>query len=430
MSLYIGKIGSRNVFHITNEETNLNEIKTLNPIESTIFHSDLPYIQPKKFLCNSYTVEIRSGTTRHYIRPVDDAINLILNGYEYIIVARTKNSNNLWVNVSTHVNISRFTQVVYDDLNYSSTIWGSNTSFIEGDKNTTDLPSGSNKYLLLYNRDIVDTRTSGLISMPYSIFSNSDVVYESYILILNIKNDNITSPIGLQSSNDDSIYLSKNTFTINNKGYFIDLSKFTYLKQINNYSTTDGFKSMNGSSKNYKFDVSTPAIQGWKFFPSSYDSSYVIQKKLTDGTSVSLFDTLSPLSTFMGTEILNVPDSSFGITTVEYNIGTIPNNYFMYAHITGTLKMSTFQSVNFKIKGTIRSYADNEYGIIVIGDSYSYINGVNRHSILLVYLGVFNGVIKVKVRHEIGYAGTGGRNSFSLTNMKLKIYKFYTKTIN
>ena len=429
MSLYLGTNGNK-LLHITEGTTELENIKVDYALTSTVFHSSLPYIQPLRFSCQvyNYVWSDKYGKYCHmYIKPSDEAINLLIEGYEFTIIAKTNNSGSEWVNSSTHIDISRYDSIISDTLSYSTNLWNSSAGFNGSSPGSTINPTQSNKWLWLFNKNRYGL-SSGTYYMPYSVFNYGDRLQDAYILVYNIKNGSVTSQINSLPTTIKSIDLTPTSFTINNGAYNIDLSKFTSLKQISFYDGVNGFRSINGSSKTFLSNTVIPTTIGWNLYPNNI--SYNIDRITTTGTD-TLFTYSNPISLLLSSTTLLAPSYiSFGEGSAEYTLGTIEKNSFIYAKISGSLYLPTTGNVPFYIKSTIRTYNDNAWGIVLVGDAYSYKGGVNRQSLVFLWLGIFNGVIKLRVEHYRGYAATSGPLRFSISNLQLDLLKFYTRVIN
>lgn len=403
-------------------------MKSNTPINSTVFHSELPYLQPKKYTC-----QIHKDGYQHYIKPSDEAINLISNGYEYIIVARSLNSNNEWFSVSAVVKAGVWDLSAsgnYDKPYMSNMVWGATPPFHTGTSGTSSTPNSTNKWVLIQNNSSVGL-SSGTFTLPITVFTNKDDVYEAYILILNIKNEILVNPIGSIPSLKNEIFLSPQTFSISNGERFLDLANFTHLKQVSAYSHSNGFKSVNGGVGYFAFDLDVLNVVGWRILPSNIDSSYTIEKKYNNNVYKKVFDSTVPLSMYKGVENIGIQNISIGGgATYEANISSIENNGFFYGILTGYFWSSVGGGTRpFRVALPIKTYLDNAYSLIILDDSYSYVNGVSKHSVVFLWIGVFNGTIKIKVEHRKGNSGSGGYNSFSLSGLNLKILKFYTNKI-
>lgn len=438
MSLYLGtSTTGKKILHITSSEDSINAMRNNTPINSTVFHSELPYLQPKKYPCQIhkqlYSTAVTPYMYQHYIKPSDEAINLISNGYEYIIVARSLNSNNEWFSVSTVVETGVWDLSAsgsQDKPYMSNMVWGPIPPFSSLTSGTSSTPNSTNKWVLVYNKSTIGLST-GIFNLPNVVFNPYDDVYEAYILILNIKNEILANPIGSIPSLKNEVFLSPQAFSISNGERFLDLANFTHLKQVNVYSHSNGFKSVNGGVGYFAFELDVSNVVGWRVLPSTIDSSYTIEKKYNNNIYKKVFDSTVPLSIYKGVENIGIQDISIGGgATYEANISSIENNGFFYGILTGYFWSSVGGGTRpFRVALPIKTYLDNAYSLIILDDSYSFVNGVNKHSVVFLWIGVFSGTIKIKVEHRKGYAGGGGYNSFSLSGLNLKILKFYTNKI-
>ena len=198
MSLYLGNsINSNKILHITDSFVPENSIKVDYALPSTIFHSSLPYLQ----LVASYTIPVTRSITFTTSGLADycftglfsnEAIDLILAGYSYVIVLSSINSNNREVIVDT---ASRFyvRTGVSPSINFGTNApysWGPTVNSSSWESNPSSTPSYTNKYILLSDKLNYDNP----FLYPHNYGQHSlDTVNNSIasVYFFNIKNNNL-----------------------------------------------------------------------------------------------------------------------------------------------------------------------------------------------------------------------------------------------
>ncbi len=420
MSLYIGDSNyGKKIMHITSDQMSKNAIAS-HPGSTTVFHSDLPYFQPERFACGFHTRTDRYGERYHYFNPDNAAIGLISQGYEFIILVKTANSKSKFVNATSFIYMAMYADNTHNGLRSYPTSWGPDTNF----QNGATLPSSTNKWLSIaykYGDGGVGSDATG-----HDLLNSTDVIYEASILVINIKNGILTAPIGKSFDNASSIRISPSEFKITTSSSIYDFSNFTSLTEGSYYDNANGFVASGGCSKHFLVDTSKEPSYGWRLYPSGVDSSYRIDKKISNGQYKNVFSSANKLSTYTGEINSSIGPISFGKGTNTYNIVSIPVGAFAFVDVSGYLGMRTFSPTYFINKGIICGNNDNQYTAVIVGDNHTYRdNGVNKHSIVTLSIGVIGDVLMAKIVHKRGYAGSGGLNTFNFPsiNFKVKIFQ-------
>lgn len=443
MSLYIGKSNTgKKIIHITDGTISKSSISVDNPLASTIFHSSLPYIQPLKFSCTfSYrdiNVSYPFGTRRlFYIKCPLDAINYVANGYEFFIAVLTNNSNSRYVKLTNHIEYGGWSS----NKNVDSTLkWGSGNTFDWNTPGITDLPTATNNTLMMINSSSVLLKGDVVFNLPYNILNSSDVIYDAFIVVLNVKNNSIYPQlVSTSTSEPNSIKIDKNSFVINSNNRSIDMSNFTYLRRTLNNTGSNYYYNINTGNKCFYMYTDLINSYGWKIIKE--DESYAIYKKLDSSNYTKIFSKYIPMTTYMGTfsySILN--NISFNLNGIfETSVFSTDTNYFYHISITApSIKTyghnGNLETTNsFKINSINCSFDDNSYGIVYVAEHLSIYSGemYPRHSIFFIWAGVINGVFKIKLECKLGSASYNSSyiHTRLLSSLEIKVLKFYTTSI-
>lgn len=442
MSLYIGKDNSNNnIMHINTSTVSLSILKSDTILPDTIFHSSLPYVQPIKFSCSFTYRDISVNypfTSRRlfYITPNSEAISYISLGYEFAVIVKTANSNGKYVKLTNHIEYGGWSSNNTVD---STLKWGTNTSFTWSTPGITDLPTFTNNVLLMYNESSVLLKNDVVFNLPYNILNKSDVIYDAYILVLNIKNNSITPQLLASYTSDKFIKLDKSSFIINSNNTKIDMNKFTYLRRSLDNTGVNYFNAVNTSSKCFYVYTDISDSYGWKL--EKYQASYAIYKKLSTAQYKSIFSKEIPLTTYTGVSTYSILNNTYFNSAVAQEVSVFTCNPNCFYHVTISSpsiktyghKGSLETNKAFTVHGLSLSYDDSAYGIIYVSDHLSIYSGEMspKDSFFFIWAGVINNTFKVKIECKLGAASYNSSyiHTRLIEKLDIKVLKFYTNSI-
>ena len=415
MSLYIGKTESQTpIVHITYSNNDpVGSISSDNPIDSTIFHSSLPYVSFKKvYLTTGYTMSWSSypSVKSFTVKIPAEAIDLINEGYFYDICVSTSFSGNKYFIAD---NNSYFEYRVgvspsYSDRFINLKFGPNNNSFTWSSYSFT--PSLTNSYV-----ELGDQGNNILGSILYTGRFSGSADYLNPIVYLhfyNIKN-NILEKI----TNTSSIYIDRNKFQITTPYSSINLEDFKPVrlspsKNENTYSSKYLLGILNISRY-----VNTNETTKWII--GKDDSSYTISKVFSDESSEALFFKGAGNMLYLGKE-----DLSFTIgTSSSASTGTLTSlddDTILIIYFNGTFT----NSVTGKIpaQGTVKYVTSiNSSSTISYGKTTSVSKGVYYGTYYKLNVNITNGLLSLLLSASKMYSGGTTYGSYAGS---IKIFKF------
>ena len=297
MSLFIGKVGSTPVLHITNTVTGPATIATATPIAETSFHSSLPYL-----LCTKY-----------------DITSTFISGKDNIAYFKIPDA--------------AITDIVDNSHMFFITILIAGTWYFLANGTTQVTPINA---LIGFSSDPVNGVEATNVSSQYNYVQTTGDTTKAVVFTLNVLNKGVgyipttlNTSAGIHISNNDltvmgndlstTIYVSNSTFNstdIVSTG--INSSTFQLLNTLNTgtgmalISDTSGTRILRGGEVIFNSAV----IDNKVIFRDSVYTT-VLSKKLHGG---DIYDTDIPLAIFEGDMLL--------FSTLDINT---PSNIGMYS---------------------------------------------------------------------------------------------------
>lgn len=420
MSLYLGtSISGNKILHITESFVAESNIKLDSTLPSTIFHSSLPYLQ----LIASYSIPITrsitytSGTYSDYCFTglfSNEAIDLILAGYSYVVVLASANSNNIEVIVDS---ASRFNVRVgvspgIDFGTNSPYSWGPTVNAGSWEDNPYSIPSYTNKYILLSDKLNYDTEFlyphnyGPLGNMLDTVTNNTAKVY-----FFNIKNNSLDI---LNSTN--KINIDYNTFIIGTPNGDINLASFKPIRYLTTPSGTS-FSTLNSNLNIQPYITPTSPVSSWIIDGSGTSDGKII-KVLANGFQEEIISNRSK-----NLVLLSSTNTTYSVTVNNGTYTTSLNTTISTDEAVSVLAYGTFSSaITTKSTGGHASFLtpNNILETVAYGRTEYINNGVTYGDLYRLKFGVIDGDLKVSITNQKLYTTSTYSGTFSGTVYILK----------
>lgn len=410
MSIYMGTSNSGNkILHMTDTLVSSDDIKSDTALPSTIFHSSLPYLQ----LFASYDVPVirtltfagSSGSMYSFTAPIpNDAIDLALAGYKFIVVLSTTNTGGRRVIVDAS---SRFSvrsgnyPFAYGTLTYA---WGPTANAYSWQENPSSVPSYTNKYILLsdfgnYTDPFLYPSTGSGHSYPLdNVIGNTATVY-----FFNIKHNDlevINSP--------KSIYIDNSTFLIGTPYGYTDLATFKPFR-LTSSPTATSFSTIGSNINIQPYVHPTSPLSSW-IIDGTNSNAGSITKKLADGSIENFISGTSKNMILVDslTKTYNVTAPNNGSTSVGLGV-PVSNNEAVTVIVSGTFS----NPVTTRTIGGHTNFLTNNSVLETVAQGKTTLlnNGTYRMNEYRLQAGVVNGALTIRAigiqtNAPTGYAGT------------------------
>ena len=419
MSLYLGNsINSNKILHITDSFVPENSIKVDYALPSTIFHSSLPYLQ----LVASYTIPVTRSITFTTSGLADycftglfsnEAIDLILAGYSYVIVLSSINSNNREVIVDT---ASRFyvRTGVSPSINFGTNApysWGPTVNSSSWESNPSSTPSYTNKYILLSDKLNYDNP----FLYPHNYGQHSlDTVNNSIasVYFFNIKNNSLEI---LNSTN--KINIDHNTFIIGTPNVDINLANFKPMRYLDTPSSTS-FSTLNSLLNIQPYILPNSTVNSWIIDGSGTSDGKII-KVLASGEQEEIISNRSK-----NLVLLSSTSATYTVTVNNGSSTASLNTSIATDEAVSILAYGIFSSpITTKNTGGHASFLtpNNILETVAYGRTEYIKNGVTYGDLYRLQFGVITGDLKVRITNQkISAATSNYSGTFSGTVYILK----------
>lgn len=383
MSFYLGKDNSTNyILHTTNKQESEGAMKS-GVLDSTTFHSSLPYFQvfyEDAIQLRKYSYSDQHGSWYTYSAMFSmESIDLILQGYLYSVIVNTSKSGNqdcAIPSASSAFNTQNGAGV------YPDFAWGPTDSPYTW-PNSYHQPSSVNRYadITFYNGTTAD-----VLGATANDILNSTV---GRVVFYNIKNnDLITQPA------TSKVQITPSQFIITTPTQTVDMNNFEPLR-VSTASSAGAFK-VNASGDLYVQPITRSKFSTIKWeIDSRNPSNCIINKYTSDGTKHQIIG--NDLKNLVFSKIVSFPYSvtaKGGITTSP-GFMTIGNDEIATVVVEGTFSNGILNGAYCKgsvpfVNRTNQNYqVSTAETVKVKNDSYK----CDRYKL---YVSVQNGVIYLK----------------------------------
>ena len=391
MSIFIGNDNnSTPVVHITSSGYSENAMKS-GVNSSTLFHSSLPYLQQKLYTSVQWYEHVAGGQYPYMSRSVllsTSIINLILAGYEFMIIVNSVNSGNLSVGLPVSSFFTRTTPP------FVSVETSSRTGYYYGPNSnpstwTTSYstPSTTNCYLALENPLSLDNQ---ILLKDTSIYGTVDSINSVKIVVFDMKSSGVINKI----EDTEYIRIDNTQFKVSSLANgVIDLASMSSLK-FSPTVTSSSFKSM-GSNINIQPYLTTATL------PVSW--------------YINLENSNDPNITKIGANLVNerVVGSNvnslinYNSTTTSYSLNCYKNSWVYYntgvtvpaGHAVSIINNGTFSNTAYPNATTYgKTFFLSNGGSVLISNGYTYrnVNGTEIFGDYYLYTYIESNVLKVK----------------------------------
>ena len=415
MSFYLGKDNSTNyILHTTNKQESEGAMKS-GVLDSTTFHSSLPYLQ----VFYEDTVQLRKdrysnqhGAWYRYSAGFSmESINLILQGYLYSIIVNTSNSGNQDCAIpSMSGSIARDGESPEYKYKYPYYRWGPTASSYTW-PNVYPAPSSVNRYadITHYNGT-----TSSIVGATSNDILNSTV---GRVVFYNIKNNElITQP------STSKVQITPNQFIITTPTQTIDMNNFEPFRVSS--SSSEGAFKVNASGDLYVQPIARSKFSTIKWeIDSRNPSNCIINKYTSDGTKHQIIG--NDLKNLVFSKIVSFPYS----VTAKGNIATSPgfitigNDEIATVIVDGTFYNSVIGNTYGNGMVPFINRTNQNYKVSTV-DTVKVKNGSYQCDVYSLYVSVQNDVIYLKNSAVRWCSGSAIAGTFSGT---LKVFIFKIK---
>ena len=392
MSIFIGNDNSLTpVVHIASSGYSENVMKS-GVNSNTLFHSSLPYLQQKLYTSVQWYEHVAGGQYPYRSRSVllsDSIINLILAGYEFMIIVNSANSNNLSVGlpVSSYFNRTTPPLVSVETASRTGYSYGPNSNPSTWAKPYSSTPSTTNCYLALENPLSLDNK---ILLVMSSVYGNIDSINSVSIVVFDMKSSGVINKI----EDTEYIRIDNTQFKVSSlSNGVIDLSSMSFLKF-------------------------SPAVTSSSFKPMG--SNIDIQPYLTTVTLpvswyINLDNSNDPNITKIGANLVSerVVGSNvnalinYNTTTTNYSLNCSKDSWVYYdtgvavpiGHTVSIINNGTFSNTtypNATTYGKVFFLSNGSSTLISRGYTYRNANGSEIFGDYYLYIYIEANVLKVK----------------------------------
>lgn len=424
MSIFIGTSNYGNkILHMTNTLIGYSDIKSDVALPSTIFHSSLPYLQ----LLTSYNVTVTRSVTFGYKGEADysftalfpnDAIDLVLAGYKYVIVLSSTNSSGRNVIVDS---ASRFSVRVgvSPSIDYGTTSaysWGPTANAATWEENPYSVPSYTNNHILL--SDLLNYDTRFLYPHNYGPLGNAlDSVNgdTATVYFFNIKHNDLEVV-----NRTSSIFVDSNKFLIGTPSGDIDLATFKPMRYTSSPTATS-FSTLNSTINVQPYVPPASPVLSW-IINGTNSNAGSITKKLTDGSIENIISNTSKNMVLIDslTKTYNISKNN---GSARSGLGvTVSNDEAISVVASGTFS----SAITTKTTGGHANFLTNNdiLETVSYGRTYSIVNGATYSDVYKLQFGVVSGELVVGIVNQKVSAATSsytGTFTGTVSILKFKI---------
>ena len=416
MSFYLGKDDLTSyILHTTNKLESEKVMKS-GVLDSTTFHSSLPYLQ----VFYEDTIQLRKDTYsnqygswyRYSAMFSTNSIDLILQGYLYSIIVNTSNSGNQDCAIPSMSNSAKRVGVSpsYDERSPSYG-WGPTPSPYDW-PSKYPIPSSVNKYADITFYSLAGNTVANIMDSEVNDRLNFTT---GRVVFYNIKNDNLI----IQPATS-KVQITPSQFIITTPTQTIDMNHFEPFR-VSSPDTIGAYKA-NASGDLYIQPITRSKFGTIKWEIDSRDSSNcIINKYTSDGVKHQIIG--NNLKNLVFSKVVTFPYSVTAINNVVTSPGfiTIGSDEIATVVVNGTFSNAIISNTYGNGMVPFINRTNKNYKISAV-DTTAVSNGQYSCDLYSLYVSVQDGVIHLKniaVRRCSGSAISG---TFSGT-LKVFIFK-------
>ena len=384
MSIFIGNDNSSTpVVHITSSSYSENVMKS-GVNSNTLFHSSLPYLQQKFYASVQFYEHIAGGYYSYKSRSVllsTSIINLILAGYEFMVIVNSVNSGNLSVGLP----IGSFFNKTTPPL--SSVETSSRTGYYYGPNSnpstwttSNSTPSTTNCYLALNNP----------LALYNPILHTNDSINSVKIVVFDMKSSGVINKI----EDAEYIKIDNTQFKISSlSNGVIDLVSMSPLK-FSPAVTSSSFKPM-GSNINIQPYLTTATLPVSWYINLENSNDPNITKIGANLVSERVVGSNTNALINYNTTTTNYSLNCYKDSWAYYNTGvTVPDGHAVSIINNGTFSNTAYP--NATTYGKAFFLSDGSSVLISRGSTYRNVNGSEIFGDYFLYVYIESNVLKVK----------------------------------
>lgn len=391
MSIFIGNDNnSTPVVHITSSGYSENVMKS-GVNSSTLFHSSLPYLQQKLYTSVQWYEHVAGGQYPYMSRSVllsTSIINLILAGYEFMVIVNSVNSGNLSVGLPVSSFFNRTTPPLVSVETSSRTGYSYGPNSNPSTWTTSySTPSTTNCYLKLENPLARDNQ---ILLTSTSIYGTVDSINSVSIVVFDMKSSGVINKI----EDAEYIRIDNTQFKVSSLANgVIDLASMSSLK-FSPIVTSSSFKPM-GSGINIQPYLTTATLP----------ISWYINLENSNDPNITKIGANLVSERVVGSNVNAL--INYNSTTTSYSLNCYKNSWVYYdtgvivpaGHAVSIINNGTFSNVAYPNATTYgKTFFLSNGGSVLIANGYTYrnANGTEIFGSYYLYTYIEANVLKVK----------------------------------
>lgn len=391
MSIFIGNDNSLTpVVHITSSGYSENVMKS-GVNSSTLFHSSLPYLHQKLYTSVQWYEHVAGGQYPYRSRSVllsTSIINLILAGYEFMVIVNSANSSNLSVGLPVSSFFNRTTPPLVSVETSSRTGYSYGPNSNPSTWTTSySTPSTTNCYLKLENPLALDNQ---ILLTSTSSYGTVDSINSVSIVVFDMKSSGVINKI----EDTEYIRIDNTQFKVSSLANgVIDLASMSPLK-FSPTVTSSSFKPM-GSNINIQPYLTTATLPVSWYINLENSNDPNITKRganlVSERVVGSNVNALINYNTTTTNYSLNCSKNSWAY----YNTGvTVPVGHAVSIINNGTFSNSVYP--NATTYGKVFFLSNGSSTLVSNGYTYRNANGTEIFGNYFLYVYIESNVLKVK----------------------------------
>lgn len=391
MSIFIGNDNSSTpVVHITSSSYSENVMKS-GVNSSTLFHSSLPYLQQKLYESVQFYEHVAGGRYPYMSRSVllsTSTINLILAGYEFMVIVNSVNSSNLSIGLPVSSFFNRTTPPLVSVATSSRTGYSYGPNSNPSTWTTSySTPSTTNCYLKLENPLALDNQ---ILLTSTSIYGTVDSINSVKIVVFDMKSSGVINKI----EDAEYIRIDNTQFKVSSlSNGVIDLVSMSPLK-FAPAVTSSSFKPM-GSNTNIQPYLTTATLP----------VSWYINLENSNDPNITKIGANSVSERVVGSNVNAL--INYNTTTTNYSLNCSKNSWAYYntgvtvpvGHAVSIINNGTFSNTaypNATTYGKTFFLSNGSSVLISSGFTYRNVNGTEIFGDYFLYVYIESNVLKVK----------------------------------
>lgn len=391
MSIFIGNDNnSTPVVHITSSGYSENAMKS-GVNSSTLFHSSLPYLQQKLYTSVQWYEHVAGGQYPYRSRSVllnTSIINLILAGYEFMVIVNSVNSGNLSVGLPVSSFFNRTTPPLVSVETSSRTGYSYGPNSNPSTWTTSySTPSTTNCYLKLENPLSLDNQ---ILLTSTSAYGTVDSINSVKIVVFDMKSSGVISKI----EDTEYIRIDNTQFKVSSLvNGVIDLASMSFLK-FSPAITSSSFKPM-GSAVSIQPYLATATLP----------VSWYINLENSNDPNITKIGANLVSERVVGSNVNAL--INYNSTTTNYSLNCYKNSWVYYntgvsvpiGHAVSIINNGTFSNAAYPNATTYgKTFFLSNGGSVLISSGFTYrnANGTEIFGDYYLYTYIESNVLKVK----------------------------------